>query len=478
MRNRTDRTGPPSLRRALALLAAMALALVLAPSAPAQAFPASTRAQLISFLNGISGQNMLSGQHNREPNSDPTKYTRVAQSITGQTPGLWGGDFLFEAADVNARQTMVNEAIRQWQGGSVVALTWHMCPPTIGSTCSWNEAGILGSLSDSQWTQLITNGSSLNNAWKNRLAEVVPYLRQLQNAGVPVLWRPIHEMNEGWSWWGGRPGANGSRRLYQITYDYFTGQGLNNLVWVWNVKDVNMGSIGDYWPGASYVDVASLDIWVKMEPSQSDYQAMLNIAGGKPIALAEVGRVPSPTVMNAQPRWAWWMVWAEWLTDPAYNNNAAVQASYFHSRVFNRGEFSIGGGGGGSRTGPITGVGSGRCVDVPASNSTNGTQLQIWTCNGTGAQSWTVGTDGTVRALGKCLDVNGGINADGTKVQIWDCVAGNQNQQWTYNATTKRLTNPVTGKCLDATGQGTADGTKLQIWTCNAQTNQQWNLPA
>ncbi|MBV1851367.1 RICIN domain-containing protein [Catellatospora sp. NEAU-YM18] len=456
----------------------MALALVLAPTAPAQAFPASTRAQLVSFLNGISGQNMLSGQHNREPNSDPTKYTRVAQSITGQTPGLWGGDFLFDSADVNARQTMVNEAIRQWQGGSVVALTWHMCPPTMGSTCNWDN-NIKSHLTDAQWNELVTNGSGLNNAYKNRLAEALPYLRQLQSAGVPVLFRPVHEMNEGWSWWGGRPGANGSRKLYQITYDYFTGQGLNNLVWVWNVKDVNMGSIADYWPGASYVDVASLDIWVKLEPSQSDYQAMLNIAGGKPIALAEVGRVPSPTIMNAQPRWAWWMVWAEWLTDPAYNNNAAVQASYFHSRVFNRGEFSIGGGGGGgSRTGAITGVGSGRCVDVPSSNSTNGTQLQIWTCNGTGAQSWTVGTDGTIRALGKCLDVNGGINADGTKVQLWDCTANNANQQWTYNATTRRLTNPVTGKCLDATGQGTADGTKLQVWTCNTQTNQQWTLPA
>ncbi|MBB5867777.1 mannan endo-1,4-beta-mannosidase [Allocatelliglobosispora scoriae] len=467
------------LRRAAALAAVLTLAVVTLGQAPAQSFGPTTRAQLISFLNGISGQSTLSGQHNREPNSDPTKYTRVAQSITGQTPGLWGGDFLFAAADVNARQTMINQAIQQWQGGSVVALTWHLCPPTVGTTCGWDSGGILSHLNDTQWSQLITNGSSLNNAFKNRLAEAVPYLRQLQNAGVPVLWRPIHEMNEGWSWWGGRPGANGSRKLYQIVYDYLVGtQGLTNLVWVWNVKDLNMGSLADYWPGASYVDVASLDVWVKLEPSTSDYQAMLNIAGGKPIALAEVGRVPSVAVMNAQPRWAWWMVWAEWLTDPAYNNNAAVQQSYFAARVLNRGEFTVGGGGGGSRTGAITGVGSGRCVDIPSAGTANGLQVQIWTCNGSGAQSWTIGTDGTIRALGKCLDVNGGINADGTKVQIWDCLAGNTHQQWSYNATTKRLTNPETGKCLDATGQGTADGVKLQIWTCNTQTNQQWNLPA
>jgi mannan endo-1,4-beta-mannosidase len=322
---------------------------------------------------------------------------------------------------------------------------------------------------------VVTNGTPLNNAYKNRLNEAVPYLRQLQNAGVPVLWRPVHEMNEGWSWWGGRPGSNGSRRLHQITYEHLTAQGLTNLVWVWNVKDVNMGSIADYWPGSSYVDVASLDVWVKLEPSAGDYQAMLNIAGGKPIALAEVGRVPSPALMNSQPRWTWWMVWAEWLTDPAYNNNAAVQASYFAPRVLNRGEFTIPGDGA-TRSGQITGL-AGKCVDVQASNPANGTQVQLYACNGTGAQRWTIGADGTIRALGKCLDVNGGINANGTKVQIWDCIAGNPNQQWAYSTSARTLVNPLTGRCLDATGQSSADGTRLQIWQCNGQTNQQWTLP-
>ncbi|GAA2212857.1 hypothetical protein GCM10009850_083190 [Nonomuraea monospora] len=464
--------------RTLLLTLAVALATVASLATPALAFPAATRADLIGFLNGISGQYTLSGQHNREPNSDPTKYTRVAQSITGQTPGLWGGDFLFASSDVSSRQTMVNEAIRQWQGGSVVALTWHMCPPTTGSTCGWDSGGVLSHLSDSQWSQLVTNGTSLNNAYKGRLAEALPYLRQLQNAGVPVLWRPIHEMNDGWSWWGGRPGANGSRKLYQITYDYYTSQGLTNLVWVWNVKDVSMGSIGEYWPGSSYADVASLDVWAKLEPSSSDYQAMLNVAGGKPISLAEVGRAPSPALLNAQPRWTWFMVWAEWLTNPSYNTNASVQASYFGPRVHNRGEFTITGGGGATRTGKIKGLG-GKCVDVAAANPANGTKVQLYTCDANGsAQAWTVGSDGTIRALGKCLDVAGGVNADGTKVQIWDCTSGNANQRWTYDSATQRLTSAATGRCLDATGQSPADGTALQIWSCTTNANQKWTLPA
>ncbi|WNV86867.1 glycosyl hydrolase [Umezawaea sp. Da 62-37] len=464
--------------RALAVVGAVLLAVSLLVPTSAQAFPASTRAALIDYLTGISGQYTLSGQHNREPNSDPTKYTRVAQSITGQTPGLWGGDFLFLPDDVSHRQSMVDEAIRQWRAGSVVALTWHFCPPTGGPTCDW-ETNIKSSLNPTQWSQLVADGTALNTAYKNRLSEAVPYLRQLKDAGVPVLFRPVHEMNEGWSWWGGHPGADGSRKLYQIAHDYFTNtQGFDNLVWVWNVKDVDMGSISQYWPGSAYVDVASLDVWNKLEPSASDYQAMLTIAGGKPIALAEVGKTPTPAVMNAQPRWAWWMVWAEWLTDPKYNTNAGVQASYFAPRVLNRGEFTVpaggGGGGGTTRTGPITGLG-GKCVDVAAANTADGTQVQLYTCNGGTAQQWTVGADGTIRALGKCLDVNGGINADGTKIQLWTCGAGNTHQRWTQNGAT--LVNPETGRCLDATGQASADGTKLQLWSCNGQTNQNWTLP-
>lgn len=335
-----------SLHRAAIAAAVLILPVVVLQPAPAQAFPATSRTTMVNYLAGISGRSTIAGQHNREPNSDPTKYTRVAQQITGQTPGLWGGDFLFSPDDVNHRQTMISEAIRQWQAGSVVTLTWHMCPPTVGSTCGWDSGGILSHLSDSQWNQLVTTGSSLNNAWKRRLDEAVPYLQQLKNAGVPALFRPLHEMNQGWSWWGGRPGVNGSRKLYQITRDYLVAtKGLTNLVWVWNLKDLSggEGQTGNYWPGAAYVDLASLDVWVAKQPTTSWYQAMLGIAGGKPIALGEVGQVPSVSLLQAQPRWTYFMVWAEYLTDPNYNNNAAVQNTYWNSRVLVRGEFGIGG---------------------------------------------------------------------------------------------------------------------------------------
>ncbi|WP_433607676.1 ricin-type beta-trefoil lectin domain protein [Dactylosporangium sp. CA-139114] len=126
-----------------------------------------------------------------------------------------------------------------------------------------------------------------------------------------------------------------------------------------------------------------------------------------------------------------------------------------------------------SRTGQITGLG-GKCVDVAGASSANGTAVQLYTCNGTGAQQWTVGTDGTIRALGKCLDVTSASSADGTKIQLYDC-NGSAAQSWTANAdgTLRAL-----GKCLDVTDNSTADGARLQIWTCFAGANQRWTLPA
>ncbi|WP_082317537.1 ricin-type beta-trefoil lectin domain protein [Streptomyces sp. NRRL WC-3549] len=128
-------------------------------------------------------------------------------------------------------------------------------------------------------------------------------------------------------------------------------------------------------------------------------------------------------------------------------------------------------GGGG---GPITGLG-GKCVDVAAAGTANGTAVQLYDCNGTAAQQWSVGGDGTIRALGKCLDVASGGTANGTQVQLWEC-NGSAAQQWATPAA-RDIVNPQADKCLDATGNSSANGTRLQIWTCTGAANQKWTAP-
>ncbi|MFF3832919.1 ricin-type beta-trefoil lectin domain protein [Streptomyces sp. NPDC002455] len=127
-------------------------------------------------------------------------------------------------------------------------------------------------------------------------------------------------------------------------------------------------------------------------------------------------------------------------------------------------------GGGG---GPITGL-AGKCVDVAAGSAANGTAVQLYDCNGTAAQKWTVGGDGTIRALGKCLDVASGGTADGTRVQLWDC-NGSAAQQWATPAA-RDIVNPQADKCLDVSGANTANGTRLQIATCTGVPAQKWTV--
>ncbi|MFC7896603.1 PQQ-dependent sugar dehydrogenase [Streptomyces sp. NPDC057381] len=142
--------------------------------------------------------------------------------------------------------------------------------------------------------------------------------------------------------------------------------------------------------------------------------------------------------------------------------------------LFDVDEFSFTTGEGGARTGPVRGV-NGKCLDVDNAGTTDGTAVQLWSCNQSSAQEWTVAADGTLRALGKCLDVSGGASADGTRVQLWTC-NGTGAQKWAAQPD-GTVRNPQSGKCLDASGGTWNDGTPVHLWTCHTGPNQKWTLP-
>jgi predicted alpha-1,2-mannosidase len=137
---------------------------------------------------------------------------------------------------------------------------------------------------------------------------------------------------------------------------------------------------------------------------------------------------------------------------------------------------AFGGSGAVAQSGPIvSGVSSGLCVDDSQSSTTNGSHIQIWTCNSTGAQNWTVGSDGTLRVLGGCMDVTGSGTTSGTLVQYYQCNSTGA-QQWQARSDGSLL-NPHSGLCLDDPGSSTTAGTQLEIYTCNGGANQKWTLP-
>jgi beta-glucosidase len=128
---------------------------------------------------------------------------------------------------------------------------------------------------------------------------------------------------------------------------------------------------------------------------------------------------------------------------------------------------------GGGPTGPITGY-EGLCLDDRSASTALLNPIQVYTCNGTTAQSWTVASGNTLQVLGMCLDVDAAGTANGTLVDLYTC-NGTAAQVWQPQSNGELL-NPNSGKCLDDTGYG-GSGTQVQIWTCGDTSNQQWNLP-
>jgi endo-1,4-beta-xylanase len=119
----------------------------------------------------------------------------------------------------------------------------------------------------------------------------------------------------------------------------------------------------------------------------------------------------------------------------------------------------------------IVGQQSGRCLDVPNSSTTNGTQIQLYDCWGGSNQRFTQTSSRQLTVSGKCLDASGGGTSNGTPVILWDCHGG-ANQQWNIN--NGAITNAQSGLCLDAGGTG--NGSPLQLYSCWGGANQQWSL--
>jgi streptogrisin C len=126
---------------------------------------------------------------------------------------------------------------------------------------------------------------------------------------------------------------------------------------------------------------------------------------------------------------------------------------------------------GGGPTSRIIGFAS-KCIDVPNSNGVDGVQLQIWDCNGTGAQNWTFPGDGTIRNFGLCMDVAWGSVANGAVIQLANC-NGSPAQQFVLSGAGD-LVNPQSNKCVDVSGWNSASGTKLLQWECHGGANQKW----
>ena len=306
-----------------------------------------TQFETLNYLYSISGNYTVSGMHNdRKTGDDPDYHTNHINSLTGDYPGLWGGDFSYDSRmNSSSRWAMVYEAVEQWNAGALVNLMWHPCPPDQSEPCNW-EGGVKSSLTSSQWNDLITNGTYLNNVWKQRMDDIAVYLQYLEDEGVEVLWRPLHEMNQGNFWWGGRPGPNGTRKLFEQMYDYMTyTKGLTNLIWTWDMQDLGQGW-NDYKPASNTWQVLAMDIYGSGH-STSWYNYVKSVADGKPIAIGECWDLPTSSQLATQDEYVFFMGWDQNVWQQ-YNTNSEIQNVIWASNVLVRDEMPGWTGSGGS----------------------------------------------------------------------------------------------------------------------------------
>jgi mannan endo-1,4-beta-mannosidase len=294
--------------------------------------------KVLTYIYSIKGKHIISGQHGY--NHQPDKFIDSVMAITGKKPALWGSDFIWNGTRDNG-QNIVNEAIKRNSQGFLVCLMWHQGRPTDNPPYGWKES-VQAKLTDEQWNELITPNTELNKRWLAQVDQVAVWLKQLQDAHVPVLWRPYHEMNGVWFWWGNKRGKNGIQKLWKMMYDRYTNlHKLNNLIWVWGAngpRDLPEDEAFPYkyfYPGARYVDILGTDIY-NADYEQKDYNELLQLAKGKPIALTEVGELPKPVILKAQPQWVWFMVWSDWLW--THNTHQMVKDVYLRPETINLGD--------------------------------------------------------------------------------------------------------------------------------------------
>jgi mannan endo-1,4-beta-mannosidase len=331
---------------------------------------------LMQKLYRLKGDVVLSAQHDYI--SSGTRYREEIEQLVGRPPSIFGSDLsfmyrgdrparlqhcgpanltepgegvpqwdyepakvfepetepAFRAIDLHSeRLALVQRCIDLHRAGAIITLMWHGPLPTCGDESGDNDLWMPGGMTADRWHALVDPQSELHRDWQHQVDHIAGYLKLLRDADVPVLWRPYHEMNGGWFWWGNQPNREyGFPRLWRMLFERLNGEHqLHNLLWVWNPnapRDTpgdEAGAYEDYYPGHDMVDVLAADVYHD-DYRQSHHDHLQKLAEGRPIALGEVGHLPSADVLQSQPGWSWVMPWGGLLF--RFNTRENIRAIY------------------------------------------------------------------------------------------------------------------------------------------------------
>ena len=213
------------------------------------------------------------------------EYITDIQNQTGHNIAVIGADLMFGPGErpTNWANGKITE---HWNNGGIVTMSWHaMNPVNLTGTGDRNL----------NFSNMSLEGTIENIAWKKRLDLAANVLKELSDNGVVILWRPFHEMQGYWFWWG-RRNPNDFKRAWRYMFDYFSyHHDLDNLLWVYSTAATNKaGDIEaqlNYYPGGNYIDIVGADYYPKSSSFKSSFAADYDKlrSTGKPFAITEIG---------------------------------------------------------------------------------------------------------------------------------------------------------------------------------------------
>ena len=250
--------------------------------------------KVYDYLCDNFGKTMLSCQQESTWMGSPDYEMDYIEETTGKLPAMRGLDFMNGDFD-----GVVKRSKEWWAKGGLVTICWHT---------GVNGKGYQESLGDDpDFDKLLTKGTDEYNAMIANWDKAAKALTELKDAGIPVLWRPFHEFDGQWFWWG-KDGGESFVKLWRMMYDYFTDEyGLTNLIWVLGYD----GNVKNGWyVGDDYCDIIGADTYDNSTNSKAWKRLLKVSSAGKPMTFHECGNVPSVEAFEKDGCiWSWFMIW-------------------------------------------------------------------------------------------------------------------------------------------------------------------------
>ena len=304
--------------------------------------------RLMTYLCDCYGQVILSGQYCDEGMYGSENAT-IWRSSGGKYPAILGLDLIeYSPSRVahGSTSTAVEKAIEYWNQGGIVTFCWHWNAPEKYITGQWYSAFYTHSSQVDLAAIMEGRDQEGYQLLMEDIDAIAAQLTRLRDAGVPVLWRPLHEAAGEWFWWGAS-GSEAYLKLYRLLYDRLTNEyGLNNLIWVWNGQDAA------WYPGDEYVDIIGWDIYpgehVYSSQAATFLKALNCTQSRKLITLSENGCLMDPEELERDG--IWWSYFGTWggefvvknknfnLLSEQYTEKSMLEKVYQHERVITRDE--------------------------------------------------------------------------------------------------------------------------------------------